>query len=96
VSRHPVYGSAYTPEQLCELRHVFDEAWAAIEPESNGDERGVEALRTGLATMVMELANDGVSQPDLLRLCAIRQFCRHYRLGEIQRRNPETRRWFQT
>jgi hypothetical protein len=86
VKRHPVSGYSYTPEELAGVRKAFDEAWYELRAELTGETTRSEVYRLGLASIVMDLAEGGLREPHLLRICATRQFLRVFELPRSIRR----------
>jgi len=57
-----------------ELEQVFDGAWAVIKPKRPTTARPEPELRVALARCIVELAANGVTDPEELRRQAIEHF----------------------
>ena len=83
-----ISNASFVPETLKVLGEVFDEVWASVAPEFGDDPDDIEAARIRLATIVLELAQDGQLGPLQITRTASR-LIREVSTGRIL----ERRRW---
>jgi hypothetical protein len=62
-ARHLINNASFLPDTLTMLGEVFDHVWATVAPDFGDDPNDVEEARIRLATIVLELAEDGQLGP---------------------------------
>jgi hypothetical protein len=62
-ARHLINNASFLPDTLTMLGEVFDEVWALVAPEFGDDPDEIEEARIRLATIVLQLAQDGQLGP---------------------------------
>jgi hypothetical protein len=64
-------GSSYGPDQLKAIGLAFDAAWLEIAPDVSNRPEAIEAARLKLARTVLNLARQGIIEPDRLKAEAL-------------------------
>lgn len=70
-ARALIGGSAYDPATLKTLYKVFDDAWERVAPHVSARPEALEAARTKLAEIVLELTSGNLQDPDRLTQAAV-------------------------
>lgn len=70
-ARALIGGAAYDPATLKTLFQVFDDAWDRVAPQVSTRPEALEAARTKLAEIVLELAGGQVDDPEKLTRAAV-------------------------
>jgi hypothetical protein len=65
-----IRNAAYDPEQLEIISAAFEGAWRVVEVRFNTDAER-EGARTRLAKVILELASQGMMEPELLKASAV-------------------------
>lgn len=65
--------TSYDPATLKFLTRAFDEAWPSV-ARGNGGYLSMQAKRERLASIVMELAKDGMRDLEMLKAAALEKF----------------------
>ena len=64
-------GASFDPQTLKHLYKAFDDAWEQVAPDVSKRGEAIEAARTKLAEVVLELANNGPRDPEKLTEAAV-------------------------
>ena len=71
-ARNAICAIVFAPDNLRMLREVFDAAWACVAADFGDHPDRIEATRIRLATIILELAEDGQLGPDQITRTALR------------------------
>lgn len=63
--------SALGPDAINVLTAVYDDVWAEIAPDFEGDLVRIKRARMRLAQTILSIAYDGISDPDALKQWAL-------------------------
>ena len=58
-ARTLIEGASFGPDDLKIIGSAFDMAWEQLQPHLKGSSVGTEAVRMRLATVILDLANNG-------------------------------------
>lgn len=73
-ARQLIGGASYGPDALKVIWRAFDDAWNEIGPGVTSRPLGVEAARLKLANIVLSLAKNNTTDPQILKDEAVRLF----------------------
>jgi hypothetical protein len=86
VKARALFGSAsFGPDEIKTLTRAFDEAWVLVAPSVSARPDSIEAARTKLATIVLELAQNGARPPNAEQM---RDEAIHLMLAHITKSRP--------
>ena len=69
---------AFTPEEVVKLANVFDEAWRLLGAADGLTEAESQVKRTALARRIVELAESGIQDADVMRKAAVASLRREW------------------
>jgi hypothetical protein len=84
-ARHLINNASFLPATLTMLGEVFDDVWALVAPEFGDDPDEIEEARIRLATIVLELAEDGQLGPRQIARTASRLMRQVSTRGALER-----------
>jgi hypothetical protein len=80
-ARQLIENAAYGPETLRVLFLAFDEAWASVAGNFGNHPSAAHTARTKLASIILDIAQEGESDPAKIKNAALQAMALDYREG---------------
>jgi hypothetical protein len=73
-ARELIQNAAFGPQDLDIVYRAFDEAWKSVDGNFGDDPVAIEAARTRLASVVLTVARNGITDAQALEEAALQAF----------------------